>query len=496
MERTGVQVESGRTQGARSSSSGLLQRQCACGMHTMGGGQCAECAKKNNGLQRKLAIGASNDPLEKQADQVGMHVSNISSGEPHTQSQSAGSIPAELSRTVGNILNEDFSNVKVHADKSAHSLVRSEGAVALAKGEDIYISPWAFRPQHPLGRGLIAHELTHVAQQRLGHDAAMEGFLVGAGHEKAIHDLLAERQSGVSSEHWKQITSKNQMLTPAPLGMTQRCIAGCKSCEKAPSIEEQKAELRLKASTLKNTIDNPSKVSLGELAAANAKYKDVMHDLEVLERGYGTHVGNEADDLGQNRTPPPSKTDCTEYTVSVLADTFKAKGQGDTFKKILGNANKSSGGKLKGTKLIEELQTQAGWKAVYWNPDTKFVDKKADGTADTEHKYSAHVAKSQGTYYSLPIEKDKMVVDYNPKLGTGTTQKLSEFEKLKKLPFGVIAARGGTHIAMLVSGVVYEVHWKEQCTSQNVFEATPLESWAWLSGIVAAPAIDIDNAWK
>ncbi|MDD5632166.1 MAG: hypothetical protein PHI13_09105, partial [Methylococcales bacterium] len=42
----------------------MLQRKCACGNHTVAGGECAECAKNKSGLQRKLAIGASNDPLE------------------------------------------------------------------------------------------------------------------------------------------------------------------------------------------------------------------------------------------------------------------------------------------------------------------------------------------------------------------------------------------------------------------------------------------------
>ena len=29
-------------------ASGLLQRQCACGNHTIAGGECAECAKKRD----------------------------------------------------------------------------------------------------------------------------------------------------------------------------------------------------------------------------------------------------------------------------------------------------------------------------------------------------------------------------------------------------------------------------------------------------------------
>src|SRR5690242_2801191 len=72
-------------------SSGILQRQCACGNHTAGGGTCEECSEKEQSLQRKtaegnrsghfttpsgiplqrkLTIGASDDPFEKEADRV------------------------------------------------------------------------------------------------------------------------------------------------------------------------------------------------------------------------------------------------------------------------------------------------------------------------------------------------------------------------------------------------------------------------------------------
>ncbi len=47
---------------------GMLQRMCACGNHTAAGGECAQCAKNRSGLQPKLAIGATNDPLEQEAD--------------------------------------------------------------------------------------------------------------------------------------------------------------------------------------------------------------------------------------------------------------------------------------------------------------------------------------------------------------------------------------------------------------------------------------------
>src|ERR1044071_8601399 len=47
----------------------LLQRKCECGKRTSSlAGECEECRKKR--LQKKLVVGASNDPLEWEADRV------------------------------------------------------------------------------------------------------------------------------------------------------------------------------------------------------------------------------------------------------------------------------------------------------------------------------------------------------------------------------------------------------------------------------------------
>jgi hypothetical protein len=52
----------------------LLQRKCACRSPTASLiSECAECKSKKR-LQAKLAIGASNDPLEQEADRVAEQV--------------------------------------------------------------------------------------------------------------------------------------------------------------------------------------------------------------------------------------------------------------------------------------------------------------------------------------------------------------------------------------------------------------------------------------
>src|SRR5215813_12743581 len=49
----------------------LLQRKCACGNHTMAGGECEECSKeKRSGLQTKLKVNEPGDIYEQEADRI------------------------------------------------------------------------------------------------------------------------------------------------------------------------------------------------------------------------------------------------------------------------------------------------------------------------------------------------------------------------------------------------------------------------------------------
>ena len=51
--------------------SGLLQRKCACGTHTVASGDCAECSKnKRLGLQTKLKVNEPGDIYEQEADRI------------------------------------------------------------------------------------------------------------------------------------------------------------------------------------------------------------------------------------------------------------------------------------------------------------------------------------------------------------------------------------------------------------------------------------------
>jgi hypothetical protein len=60
----------------------------------------------------------------------------------------------------------DFSKVRIHADGRAAESARSVNALAYTVGDRIVFGAGQYSPSTAAGRGLIAHELTHVVQQQ------------------------------------------------------------------------------------------------------------------------------------------------------------------------------------------------------------------------------------------------------------------------------------------------------------------------------------------
>jgi hypothetical protein len=65
-------------------------------------------------------------------------------------------------------LGADFSDVRVHTDSAASDSARAVGAHAYTVGSDVVFQEGRFDPTSTEGRTTLAHELTHVVQQRNG----------------------------------------------------------------------------------------------------------------------------------------------------------------------------------------------------------------------------------------------------------------------------------------------------------------------------------------
>jgi hypothetical protein len=65
-------------------------------------------------------------------------------------------------------LGEDLSDVRVHTGGKADQSARSINAQAYTVGNDVVFGGGKYQPESPTGQRIIAHELTHVIQQRSG----------------------------------------------------------------------------------------------------------------------------------------------------------------------------------------------------------------------------------------------------------------------------------------------------------------------------------------
>jgi hypothetical protein len=61
---------------------------------------------------------------------------------------------------------DDLGDVRVHTDTTADALARSVSARAFTTGTDVYFAAGEYSPGTRAGDALLAHELTHVTQQR------------------------------------------------------------------------------------------------------------------------------------------------------------------------------------------------------------------------------------------------------------------------------------------------------------------------------------------
>lgn len=77
-------------------------------------------------------------------------------------------LPADLRSDMEDRLGADFGDVRVHTDSQAAASAEAVNAHAYTVGSDIVFQRDAFDPGSDAGKTTIAHELTHVVQQRNG----------------------------------------------------------------------------------------------------------------------------------------------------------------------------------------------------------------------------------------------------------------------------------------------------------------------------------------
>jgi peptidoglycan hydrolase-like protein with peptidoglycan-binding domain len=178
--RLATQVKAAPTPPLRSPHTGLLQRLCACGGAPGIVGQCEDCSNKQLNVQRTPANQTEPSTVPPIVQEV-----LRSPGQP---------LGTETRAFMEPRFGHDFSHVQVHTDVRAAESARAVNALAYTVGRDVVFGTGQYAPGTTGGQRLIAHELTHVVQQRNALDRASSGLQLNP------HDDITEAQANESAE--------------------------------------------------------------------------------------------------------------------------------------------------------------------------------------------------------------------------------------------------------------------------------------------------------
>jgi uncharacterized protein DUF4157/DNA/RNA non-specific endonuclease len=127
-------------------------------------GQLSQHSHRGRNIQRKLAIGRTDGPLEREAD----HIDELPPSVPEVLARDGNPLDSPLRAVMERRLGANLGAVRVHADDRAGESARAIRAKAYAVGHHVVFGPRRFNPATPEGKRLLAHELTHVVQQGAG----------------------------------------------------------------------------------------------------------------------------------------------------------------------------------------------------------------------------------------------------------------------------------------------------------------------------------------
>lgn len=243
----------------------------------------------------------------------------------------------------------------------------------------------------------------------------------------------------------------DRSLHMRPGGATDRAVQGLKA---AGGIRPARGIARL----------SPAEAAEQSLSTTTRTHQSLRRT-----RGVGTHYGDASDFAGLDaagkekylaektqagQTPPSpgelTSSSCIGWAMEHVGAWYKAAGKEGRWAELQSTLQADN---LRGTTLARELQRD-GWKAYYNNPDTRRE------TEDTEHRYTDHVAKTQGTYYGIPL--DGRMTDW--------AQDKTQLAPVDKAPFFVHVARGGLHVTAGTRGQVNELARKAGPDAQAIYQ--------------------------
>lgn len=111
----------------------------------------------------------AHEPLSASAPVAAQPLSRAEADANRLSRETGSPLPADVRTKMESRFGADFSRVQVHANPAAAGVATQFGARAFTLGQRIAFNTGEFAPRSAGGERLLAHELTHVLQQRETH---------------------------------------------------------------------------------------------------------------------------------------------------------------------------------------------------------------------------------------------------------------------------------------------------------------------------------------
>jgi hypothetical protein len=166
-------------------------------------------------LQRAIGNGAVLRRLQSQQREAPAKTQSEAHQVPSSSGQPLEPAAREIMESR---LGHDFSQVRMHTDESAAKSAQSLNARAYTAGDNIVFGPGLYQPRSAPGQRLLAHELTHIVQQRAGVDLPAGMGQEGDRYERHA-DAVAQRVTSPGTAHELLASYPQTTRAASPGGM-------------------------------------------------------------------------------------------------------------------------------------------------------------------------------------------------------------------------------------------------------------------------------------
>ncbi|GGK00848.1 hypothetical protein GCM10011583_35410 [Streptomyces camponoticapitis] len=188
-------------------------------------------------LQRTVGNGALGPVIQRARNSSPEQAEEERRSPVHEVVSSGGSpLDTDTRTDLESRMGADFSDVRIHNDSAAHESAKGVGAHAYTVGNNVVFQRDAYDPSSPQGRTTLAHELTHVIQQRQG---PVEGTEAPGGIRVSDPSDRFEREAVANADRVLAEPSPASAPAVAPADPTPAPASAATAVQRAATEDEE-----------------------------------------------------------------------------------------------------------------------------------------------------------------------------------------------------------------------------------------------------------------